>query len=259
MRFSTFLSNCAQKLSTIKLKKPLDQIPTVSLIGEIYVRLDEFSRKNIVDYLENEGIRVRVAPISEYLCYSNFVVNTGLGEREFSFKEKIKMKLTAQVQEWWETRIKTIFGTSGIYHNENIEIEKTIQSAEHLIDRNFRGETILTVGLGLREILRDCCGVISIGPFGCMPSRMAESILKKEMTVSGLTRVDGQNVNQVIYQDIDKLPFLAIETDGSPFPQLVEANLEAFVIQVRRINDLMLNARKKKGKDAKSINLLNKS
>jgi predicted CoA-substrate-specific enzyme activase len=255
MRFSTFLSNCAQKLSTIKLKKPIDQIPTVSLIGEIYVRLDEFSRKNIVDYLEKEGIRVRVAPISEYLCYSNFVVNTGLGEREFSFKEKIKMKLTAQVQEWWETRIKTIFGASGLYHNENIEIEKTIKSAEHLIDRNFRGETILTVGLGLREILTDCCGVISIGPFGCMPSRMAESILKKEMTVSGLARVDGHNIDQVIYQEIDKLPFLAIETDGSPFPQLIEANLEAFVIQVRRINDLMLKARKKKRKDVKSLHL----
>jgi predicted nucleotide-binding protein (sugar kinase/HSP70/actin superfamily) len=159
------------------------------------------------------------------------------------------------VQEWWETRIKTIFGASGLYHNENIEIEKTIKSAEHLIDRNFRGETILTVGLGLREILTDCCGVISIGPFGCMPSRMAESILKKEMTVSGLARVDGHNIDQVIYQEIDKLPFLAIETDGSPFPQLIEANLEAFVIQVRRINDLMLKARKKKRKDVKSLHL----
>jgi predicted CoA-substrate-specific enzyme activase len=253
MRFSTFLSNCAQKLSTIELKRPLDQIPTVSLIGEIYVRLDEFSRKNIVDYLEHEGIRVRVAPISEYLCYSNFVVNTGLGEREFTLKEKIKMRLTAEVQEWWESRIKVILSTSGLYHPENIEVDKTINSAEHLVDQNFRGETILTVGLGMREILSDSCGVISIGPFGCMPSRMAEAILKKEMTVEGKNRVSGGSVDRIVYRDLDKLPFLAIETDGSPFPQLVEANMEAFIIQVLRVHELMLKARRRRSGKTKTI------
>lgn len=252
MRFSTFLSNCAQRLSTIELKKTLDQIPTVSLIGEIYVRLDEFSRKNIVDYLEQEGIRVRVAPISEYLCYSNFVVNTGLGEREFTLKEKIKMRLTAEVQEWWETRIKNIMSASGLYHAESIEVEKTINSATHLMDQNFRGETILTVGLGLREILADSCGIISIGPFGCMPSRMAESILKKEMTVVGKRRSNGHSIDQTIYRDIDKLPFLAIETDGSPFPQIVEANMEAFVIQALRVHELMIKARRKKNRKTKT-------
>jgi predicted CoA-substrate-specific enzyme activase len=248
MRYSTFLSNCAQKLSTVKLKKSHKEIPTVSLIGEIYVRQDEFSRKNIVDYLENEGIRVRIAPVSEYLCYSNFVVNTGLGEREFSFKEKIKMRLTAEVQQWWETRIKSILGNSGLYHPENIDIEKTIHSAEHLMDQNFRGETILTVGLGIREILHDCCGVISIGPFGCMPSRMAESILKKEMTIEGKLRAGSSPQELAVFDGINKLPFLAIETDGSPFPQLVEANMEAFVIQAKRIHELMMKARHKRFK-----------
>lgn len=246
MRYSTFLSNCAQKLSSITLKRSPEEIPTVSLIGEIYVRQDEFSRKNIVDYLENEGIRVRIAPVSEYLCYSNFVVNSGLGEREFSFPEKVKMRLTAEVQQWWETRIKTILGNTGLYHPENIEVEKTIQSAKHLMDQNFRGETILTVGLGIREILHDCCGVISIGPFGCMPSRMAESILKKELTIEGKLRSGSSPEELAIFDGINKLPFLAIETDGSPFPQLVEANMEAFVIQARRIHELMLQARQKK-------------
>jgi hypothetical protein len=34
-----------------------------------------------------------------------------------------------------------------------------------------------------------------------------------------------------------------VETDGSPFPQLVEANLEAFVLQARRVHGIMTGER----------------
>ena len=44
------------------------------------------------------------------------------------------------------------------------------------------GEAILTVGAALHEILHPVCGIISIGPFGCMPSRVAESILSEKFT-----------------------------------------------------------------------------
>jgi hypothetical protein len=37
-----------------------------------------------------------------------------------------------------------------------------------------------------------------------------------------------------------KLPFLAIETDGNPFPQLIEARMEAFCLQAQRLNEQML-------------------
>jgi len=103
----------------------------------------------------------------------------------------------------------------------------------------LRGETMLTVGLGLREIIHDACGVISIGPFGCMPSRVAESILKKEMTIVGKKRIPKTTIPQTVENATDSLPFYALETDGSTFPLQVEANLEAFVIQARRLHDIL--------------------
>jgi predicted CoA-substrate-specific enzyme activase len=238
-RLSTILSIIANRLSTIKLKTDIKNVPRVSLIGEIFVRRDEFSRKNIVDYLEANGFAVKVAPISEYLSYCNYVINTGLGDREFSIKEQIKMRLTAEVQEWWERRIKSILSRSGLYRFEMVEVAKTVDSAKHLMDANFRGEAILTVGLGLREILDESCGVISIGPFGCMPSRVAESILKKEMNMIGKRRLltKPETAQALTDDDSQPFPFLAIETDGTPFPLLVEANLEAFVVQARRLHD----------------------
>jgi predicted CoA-substrate-specific enzyme activase len=231
------LSATAKRLRSIPLGVAPATVPVVSLVGEIFVRRDEFSRKNIVDYLENRGFMARVAPIAEYMCYSHYVVNSGLGERVFTAKEQVRMRLTSHIQEWWEWRIKSALARSGLYKYEMIEVEKTVDSAKHLVNVNFRGEAILTVGLAMREILHDSCGVISIGPFGCMPSRVAEAVLRKEMNVEGKKRLPGWETRADRFADVGDFPFLSIETDGMPFPQIIEANLEAFVLQAKRVQE----------------------
>ncbi|MBN1756731.1 MAG: hypothetical protein JW863_00340, partial [Chitinispirillaceae bacterium] len=239
VRLSTLLATAALRLKDIQLRKRVKDLPAVSLIGEIYVRNDEFSRKNIIDYLEKQGFITRVAPITEYICYSNYIVNNNIGERQFSLRERLRMQLMARIQEWWEHRIKALLAASGLCSFVMIDVAATIEGIRHLLSEQFRGETILTVGLGLREILHHSCGVISIGPFGCMPSRMAEAMLKKEMNPEGKARLPGWGKRVRHYDDMGTLPFLSIETDGSPFPQLVEANLEAFVLQAHRLHRRM--------------------
>jgi predicted CoA-substrate-specific enzyme activase len=231
------LDKVAKRLSQIPLKSRPADAPVVSIIGEIFVRRDEFCRQNIINYLENRGFAAKVAPIGEFLCYSNHILNAGLGDKERTVKDVIRTRLTSALQEYWERRIKTALAKSGLYRFEMIEVEKTLEAALHLINIRFRGEAILTVGLALREILHDSCGVISIGPFGCMPSRVAEAILKKEMNVAGKAKVPGWEKKAHDYADIGEFPFLAVETDGTPFPQLIEANLEAFVLQAGRLHD----------------------
>ena len=72
-----------------------------------------------------------------------------------------------------------------------------------------------------------------------MPSRVSEAILKKEMNVEGKRRLPGWARRAEAFSDIGDFPFLSVETDGLPFPQLVEANLEAFVLQARRLHERM--------------------
>ncbi len=253
MRFSILLGSLGRRLRRIPVAAHPREVPVVSLLGEIFVRHDEFSRKNIAGYLEDRGIMVKIAPVTEYLAYSNYVINRGLGEKVLSLKDQMKMRIIASVQEWWERRIKTVLSRSGCYKFEMIRVEKTIASATHLMSEHFRGECILTVGLSLREILNDSCGVVSIGPFGCMPSRVAEAVLKKEMNAGGKRRMNPAFGRGELLDEITEFPFLAIETDGSPFPQLVEANLEAFVVQARRLHEKMKGMRRhrvKKGSRA---------
>jgi|WetSurMetagenome_2_1015567.scaffolds.fasta_scaffold01385_1 predicted CoA-substrate-specific enzyme activase len=243
-RLSLVLSAVSRKLASIPLASSPREVPVVSLLGEIFVRHDEFSRKNVAGYLEERGIAVKIAPVTEYIAYSNFIINEGISEKkDITLAGQMRIRLVSGVQEWWERRIKSILAKSGCYRFEMIDVEKTIDSSAHLMGPDFRGECILTVGLSLREILHDSCGVISIGPFGCMPSRVAEAILKKEMNAEGKRRMKVPFGKQELLKEVSEFPFLAIETDGSPFPQLVEANMEAFVVQARRAHERMKNTR----------------
>ena len=88
------------------------------------------------------------------------------------------------------------------------------------------------------------CSVISIGPFGCMPSRISEAILRKEMNVIGKQRLAGWQQKAAEFKDIEIFPYLALETDGDPYPQLVEARLESFILQAKRVHEKIMTFKK---------------
>ena len=46
-------------------------------------------------------------------------------------------------------------------------------------------------------------------------------------------------MTRTILDKVSDLPFLAIESDGNPFPQVIEARLETFIIQSFRLHDAM--------------------
>jgi hypothetical protein len=107
----------------------------------------------------------------------------------------------------------------------------------HLINPELTGEAILTVGAVLHEVVDHCCGAIAIGPFGCMPNRLAESILSREMNVEGKMNAGGRSRKLLeLSKKIQDLPFLAIESDGNRFPQIITAKLEAFLLQAGRLH-----------------------
>jgi len=97
------------------------------------------------------------------------------------------------------------------------------------------------VGAALAEVPDPYCGAIAIGPFGCMPNRVSEAILTREMnrgeevpaihSQKGLGSAAEELLNR-------PLPFLAIESDGNPFPQIIQAKLEVFLMQAARIHGL---------------------
>jgi predicted nucleotide-binding protein (sugar kinase/HSP70/actin superfamily) len=228
------------QIKKIPLTVPYQKANKIALVGEVYVRHDQMSRQKLIERLAKRNIVVRTAPITEFFSYLNYILRHGLSSnRNLGFKKYISL----YIRWWWqlleEWKLKRIFEKSGLYTREMIDIPKTIAHAAHLMNKRFCGEAILTTGLALSQILHSASAIISIGPFGCMPSRVAEALLSAEMTLAGKVNASQDANYKRKYPGIENLPFLAIETDGNPYPQIIEARLETLCLQSERIHKMM--------------------
>jgi predicted CoA-substrate-specific enzyme activase len=222
------------KLAGVERKGALGDAPKVTVVGEIYVRNDDFSRQHLVERLAAQGIVVHTAPVTEWLHYSDYCVTRGLTSRT-RLADRLTTRLQRVFKERDETAIQKCFALSGFYEPHRSDMHALVSGSSQLIDPSLVTEATLTVASTLVELGDETHGVISIGPFGCMPNRIAEAILGGRLAAEKANfsphngefwRAEGAHL---------PLPFLAIETDGNAFPQVVEARLESFVLGVRRL------------------------
>jgi predicted nucleotide-binding protein (sugar kinase/HSP70/actin superfamily) len=240
-RLETQLSKTAQRIRRIPMKRPSEEVPTISLVGEIFVRRDPLSRQYLIERLAEKGFATICSPVAEWILYSDYLVDKGLVDQTMSKMEKLGFLLKKRYMARYKKRIKSILAGTGLVNADPINIQSIINNGSPHISPNLTGEAILTVGSSLAEIASHACGVIAIGPFGCMPNRLSEAILNEVMNREGklVTDPDNNRLRSTL-GNIDDLPFLAIESDGSPFPQLIHAKLEAFYLQAERLHDRML-------------------
>jgi predicted CoA-substrate-specific enzyme activase len=235
------LVRTAEIIREIPLKRPPETVPVISLVGEIYVRRDGLSRQYLTERLAEKGFAVICSPIAEWVLYADYLVDKGLSDCDMSIREKLVFLLKKRYMSRYMKRIKSILASSGLVHSTPLNIRTVINNASPHLSINLPGEAILTVGSALTEIASHTCGVIAIGPFGCMPNRLAESLLSESMTREGKLATDRNNRRlRSLLTDIDDLPFLAVESDGSPFPQVITAKLESFCLRAERLHYKML-------------------
>lgn len=233
------LQKSARALAAIPLKRPYREIPKISLVGEIYVRQDPISLQNLVERLAERGFAVRVSQNSEWIKYLDWLAMNNIeGERGLGFWIRYFIK------RHFDRRIRQDLAPAGLFLNEAAPVAPVIEAGRRYVSPLLTGEAILTIGSAMHEILHPACGIISIGPFGCMPSRVAEAVLSKRLNTIEKRAVEAARHHDGFGHLLEKdrrLPFLAIETDGRPFPQVIEARLEAFCLQAQRLNEKMLN------------------
>lgn len=237
-KIKSLLRQEAEKLAAVQLKERYEKAKKVALTGEIYVRSDKFSRRFLVEKLAEKGIVTKVAPSNEWLYYVDYLIKNGVNREQLGFIESLKLKARNTYQRKIEKTIKSIFAETGLYNYKLTDIEGIIEAAEGAVARELTGEAILTVGSSIDEIVDEVDGVIIIGPFGCMPHRVAESILNSSLEKEKLKKAkrEGNDFTKKVLNEFSSLPFLALETDGSVFTQVIEARIESFTLQVERIN-----------------------
>ncbi len=239
------LQKTSWNLSEIPMKRPPGDVPVISLSGEMFVRRDGLSRRYLTEVLAKRGFATICAPIAEWLIYSDYLVDKKLVYMSMTLLEKLGFMIKKIVMAKYEKRLKALMRKSGLVHAELVDMDTIIDNAKPYVSPNLTGEVILTVGSAITEVSNQVCGVIAIGPFGCMPNRMSEAILNETMNRTDKLKTAPKDMRlRSILEEVEELPFLALESDGSPFPQLIHAKLEAFCLRAERLHHLMMDSRR---------------
>ncbi len=238
----------ADRLGRIPLAMDPAVTPVILLSGEIYVRHDDLSRQFLIEQLAERGFRVRVSSNIEWLYYSDWCFRKGLTASPIGPPERLSLMVRTAFMRRQERRLKRIMARSGLIEDRLEDLSRTIAFGRAFVHPKLTGETILTVGAALSEVLDHYCGVIALGPFGCMPNRIAEAILSNEMRSEVKKRLAGSpRRTKTFPESIEALPFLAIESDGNPFPQIIVAKLETFLLQAARVHGEVMTLRRSGG------------
>jgi len=239
-QLTEILETAANNLRQIPVRRTMEDTPTVLLTGEIFVRHDDISRQYIVEELADRGFATKVSTLAEWIYYTDWLVQNNLSTDHPGFKGKLSLSVRSFFMRKYERTVRNILSKSNLCENRVEDVDHIIKRTLHLINPELTGEAILTTGSAINEVVDHYCGVIAIGPFGCMPTRIAEAILTGEMNMEGKLST-GAVTRKVkdLRNEVEELPFLTIEGDGSRFPQIITAKLEAFLLQAERLHEKM--------------------
>ncbi|WP_432756664.1 acyl-CoA dehydratase activase-related protein [Breznakiella homolactica] len=228
------LQKVADFAKTIPLKKKVADCPRVLIVGEIYVRRDDFAVGELIDLMSERGIVVKVSGISEWIHYLDFV-------REYALKKLIKLEKPAKrlfskpywdlkklgIEEWWkhsiEKKVISILGPTGLIpetpHDMHEIMEKT---QEHFVNLELNSEIAVSSGVAATAMEHGYSGIVNISPFACLIGRVIE----------GLFTPWARERNY---------PILSVEVDGNLLPPNIVNKLNIFMVNVLRFkggNDL---------------------
>lgn len=237
----------AKRFSNIPRKTNIEDAKFITITGEIYVRNDHFARRNIEGYLADRGFIAHIIPFMEALFYIDYSLKNDLTEIDVTPFEKIYFFFKSFFQGKIDRDIKNIFINCGFYIPKPVEIKDIIYSSRNIVSSHLRGEVPSTTGTAIKYILNNSAGAISIGPFACLPNRMVESLLKTNMTLQQKIAANGEKplYTELQKMGVDNLPYLPIESDGNPFTQVTQAQLEVFCLQANRMHEKMQEARRR--------------
>jgi predicted nucleotide-binding protein (sugar kinase/HSP70/actin superfamily) len=210
------------KLLSVHLREAFDRIPVdrstprplVGIVGEIYVRTNEFANRFIVRRLEALGAEVLLPPMEEWIDYidhmrrHDFRIDrnwTGLAMEHV--KERVKERDVRRLSKAFEGAIPHFWleeSTAAV-----------LKRASKYLDPAVRGEAILSMGRLAEYAQHGVAGVVNVTPFHCIPGTIVNGLMRGYVA------------------DHDHIPHLKMQYDGTANAG-DELRLEAFMHQCRQ-------------------------
>ena len=183
----------AKQFREIPISK--EKRPKILVTGEIFVRLDSFSNNQILKKLEDLGATVKLAPFREWINYTLWQRRKRVTVTK---QKRWRIWLTWLIQKRIENRLYQIFAKELGWPKDH-SVDQILKAAKPYLSRlRPLGESALTIGLPLLLWQKkEIDGVVLVGPFECMPTRVGETQLSLISEKTGL-------------------PFLSLSFHGDP-------------------------------------------
>jgi predicted nucleotide-binding protein (sugar kinase/HSP70/actin superfamily) len=170
------LKRATAEFSTI-IDKSLPRRPLVGINGEIYLRSNNFSNKDLVKSCEAAGLEVVVSPMGEWFKYVA-LRNLEDAVKDKKIKRMIVSYIKKNIQSGDENKISSAF-TQVLKEKEPSTEAILAKSAEFLSSR-CGSEAVLSIGSGIDWLENhEFAGVISVMPHGCMPGGIVAAMADK--------------------------------------------------------------------------------
>ena len=195
-QFHAQLPDFVDRLASVPRKRnPLD-CPRVLVTGDFFTRFSPFFMEGVREIYSEHGIILKPVELNGLLLYGAYnMVSEAAGAwglkpggaalakactRIFQpdGKDYLRRWLAYQTEKRAEAYYRKIFQKSGYLLTPQGDPAATFADASEHISPKIYGEVIPTVGDGVRAQVEGYDGIIIIGPFNCLPFRIAEAILK---------------------------------------------------------------------------------
>ena len=203
----TLLRAAAEEFAAVKDGDA--DIPTIAVVGEIYMRLDPYANGHVIEELESRGLRCQLAPFNEWLTYcTDNELQRFAENRELPGDSRSGARISKAIKTYIINRLYRAAGRELGWHKPHA-VDKVIKASVPYLDPELIGEAVLSLGSPAESFrLGEINGVVAVGPHECMPNKIVESqLLFMQEKTGGHTltiSVSGEPINPDI---LDRFAF----------------------------------------------------
>jgi predicted CoA-substrate-specific enzyme activase len=221
------LNDISKNISQIPLKNNMKDCPKVLIVGEIYVRRDDFSVDELIQHFSKRGIIGKVSSIAEWVYYCDFVRHYEIKKRlsllplyrrllSKDFKDLINWKIEHAYKHNVDKKVREILAPTGLVPDSPHNMQEIMGNTEkHFVSHELYSEISVSVGAAATAMMDGYSGIVNISPFACLIGRVIEGLFTP-------------------WARERKYPVISIEIDGNILPPNVLSKLEIFMLNVNR-------------------------
>jgi len=195
--FKSFAGRVRDAFEAVKIERSTPK-PRIGIVGEIYVRSNQFANGFVVHKLEALGAQCSLPPIEEWLDYLDHQRKRRSRLRlEGGWRDWVKLKIDELVKERAAEQPRKQFDQAIEHFARELPTQKILNFGRAYLSPAVEGEAVLSMGRVVEYAQHGFDGIVNIISFGCMPGTIVSMLLHQFRHDYGLPIfslvVDGTN------------------------------------------------------------------